>query len=229
MSESPTKIRVLVVDDHAVVRAGLTALIESDERLELVGEAHNGEQALEQIEGLAPDVVVLDLEMPRLDGVSVLQQARRRRFPAAFLVLTSFSDDERVRAALSEGARGYILKESKPAELLTAIRTAHLGGTTLSEIAVTALTSGRASSASAIDDFPAETPQEPIESSPLTSREHEVLSLIGRGLRNREIACELGLSERTVRTHVGNILGKLDKTNRTSAVLYAIRQGWINA
>jgi NarL family two-component system response regulator LiaR len=204
-------IRVLIADDHAVVREGLRAFLQLQDGLEVVGEAADGVEAVEQAERLAPDVVLMDLVMPRLDGVGAMQQLRGTKV----IVLTSFLDDERLMPAIQAGAAGYLLKDVEPAELVRAVRLAHAGEAMISPTAAArlldALADGRPAAARA----------------PLTRREHEVLELIARGYANKRIALELGISEKTVKAHVGRLLAKLGVADRTQAALLAVREGLV--
>jgi DNA-binding NarL/FixJ family response regulator len=211
---------VLVVDDHAVVRRGLLAFLESEPDLEVVGEAEGGAQALELLarlasEGRRPHVVVMDLQMEPLDGIESTRQIRSRYSEVEVVALTSFGEEERVHAALESGASGYLLKDSDADEVSAAIRAAHRGELPLDPAIARDLTlSLRAESRGAPD-------------AELTTRELEILRLLGAGKSNKEIAAELQISERTARTHVSNILGKLDLTSRTQAALWAVRQGLV--
>jgi DNA-binding NarL/FixJ family response regulator len=211
-------IRVLVVDDHAVVRRGLLAFLDSEPDLEVVGEAEGGAQALELLarlasEGRQPHVVVMDLQMEPLDGIEATLRIRARYSEVEVVALTSFGEDERVRAALAAGASGYLLKDSDADEVSAAIRAAHRGELALDPAIARGLTSSlRAESRDAPD-------------AELTTRELEILRLLGAGKTNKEIAAELQISERTARTHVSNILGKLRLTSRTQAALWAVRKG----
>jgi DNA-binding NarL/FixJ family response regulator len=218
--EQRDKIRVLVVDDHAVVRRGLKAFLDSEPDLEIVGQAEGGVQALELLarlasEGRLPHVVVMDLQMEPLDGIESTRQIRSRYSEVEVVALTSFGEEERVRAALEAGASGYLLKDSDADEVSAAIRAAHRGELPLDP----AITRGLALSlrAESRDGPEAE----------LTTRELEILRLLGAGKTNKEIAAELQISERTARPHVSNILGKLDLTSRTQAALWAVRQGLV--
>jgi len=206
-------IRVLIVDDHAVVREGLRTFLELQDGLEVVGEAGDGEEAVGFAERLRPDVVLMDLVMPKLDGVEAMRELRQRVPGARVIVLTSFLDDDRLLPALRAGAAGYLLKNVQPQELARAVRAAD-GGEALIDPAVAArlveaLADGRA------DD----------NSERLTPREREVLGLIGRGFSNKRIALELGVAEKTVKTHVSHLLAKLGVADRTQAALYAVRLG----
>jgi DNA-binding NarL/FixJ family response regulator len=218
--EPDDRIRVLVVDDHAVVRRGLKAFLDSEPDLEVVGDAEGGAQALELLarlasEGQRPHVVLMDLQMEPLDGMESTRQIRARYPEVDVVALTSFGEEERVRAALEAGASGYLLKDSDADEVSAAIRAAHRGELPLDPAIARALTSSlRAGSG----DGP---------NAELTTRELEVLRLLGAGKTNKEIGAELQISERTARTHVSNILGKLDLTSRTQAALWAVRQGLV--
>jgi DNA-binding NarL/FixJ family response regulator len=210
---------VLVVDDHAVVRRGLLAFLDSEPDLEVVGDSEGGEQALELLarlasEGRQPHVVVMDLQMTPLDGIESTRQIRARYSDVEVVAMTSFGEEERVRAALEAGASGYLLKDSDPDEVSAAIRAAHRGELPLDP----AITRDLTSSLRAASDGP---------NAELTTRELEVLRFLGAGKTNKEIGAELQISERTARTHVSNILGKLDLTSRTQAALWAVRQGLV--
>ncbi|MGH3045660.1 MAG: response regulator [Gaiellaceae bacterium] len=211
---------MLVVDDHAVVRRGLKAFLDSEPDLEVVAEAEGGAQALELLARLAserrqPHVVVMDLQMEPLDGIESTRQIRSRYSDVEVVALTSFGEEERVHAALEAGASGYLLKDSDADEVSAAIRAAHRGELPLDPAIARGLTmSLRAELADGPD-------------AELTARELEILRLLGAGRSNKEIAAELQISERTARTHVSNILGKLDLTSRTQAALWAVRQGLV--
>jgi DNA-binding NarL/FixJ family response regulator len=202
-----------VVDDHAVVREGLRTFLELQDGIEVAGEAGDGEEALEAAELLRPDVVLMDLVMPRLDGVGAMRALRERLPAARVIVLTSFLDDERLLPALRAGAAGYLLKNTEPRELARAIRAAHAGEALLDPAVAARLVEALAGE------------KEPLDR--LTPREREVLVLIGRGYPNKRIARELGLSEKTVKTHVGHVLAKLGVTDRTQAAVFAIRAGLV--
>lgn len=206
-------IAVLIVDDHSVVREGLRAFLQLQDGIEVAGEAGDGEEALEQALALRPDVILMDLVMPNLDGVAAMRELRARVPESRVIVLTSFLDDERLLPAIQAGAAGYLLKNSEPAELVRAIRAAHGGETiidpTVASRLVQAIADGRRSAADQA----------------LTRREREVLELIARGRSNKRIAFELGISEKTVKTHVGHVLAKLGVSDRTQAALLAVREG----
>jgi NarL family two-component system response regulator LiaR len=207
-------IRVLVVDDHAIVRKGIRALLAEVEGIEVAGEARDGEEALAQAEALRPDVVLMDLVMPGLDGIEATRAITARLPGIRILALTSFAADDKVFPAIKAGALGYLLKDSDPEELVQAIRRVHSGEPSLHpSIARKVLREV---------SRPAKRPPTP---EPLTSRELDVLRLVAQGMANQEIADQLHVSEATVRTHVSNILGKLHLANRVQATLYALREG----
>jgi NarL family two-component system response regulator LiaR len=207
-------IRVLLVDDHAILRKGIRALLSTESDIEVVGEAGDGQEALAQAEVLQPDVILMDLVMPNLDGIEATRQVTTRQPGVRVLVLTSFVADDKVFPAIKAGALGYVLKDTGPDDLVRAIRQVHRGEPTLEpEIARKVL-------------FELAQPaKQPPTPDPLTGRESEVLRLIAQGKSNREIAEDLVLAEMTVRTHVSNILGKLHLANRTQAALYALKEG----
>ena len=207
-------IRVLIADDHAVVREGLRAFIALQEDIEVVGEAADGEEAVRAAARLAPDVALVDLVMPRVDGIEAIARIRAERPGTRVIVLTSFVDEDKMLPAVRAGAVGYLLKDVAPQDLVSAIRTVHAGGTLLHPTVVEELVREVSR-----DGATAPPPN------PLTAREREVLTLIARGRANKAIAFELGVAEKTVKTHVSNILGKLNLTERTQAAVYAVRHG----
>jgi NarL family two-component system response regulator LiaR len=207
-------IRVLLVDDHAILRKGIRALLSTEPDIEVVGEASDGQEALFQAEALQPDVILMDLVMPNLDGIEATQRVTTQQPGVRVLVLTSFVADDKVFPAIKAGALGYILKDSGPDDLVRSIRQVHRGEPTLEpEIARKVLFEL------------AQPPKRPPTPDPLTGRELEVLRLIAQGKSNREIAEDLVLAEMTVRTHVSHILGKLHLASRTQAALYALKEG----
>jgi NarL family two-component system response regulator LiaR len=208
-------IRVLIADDHAVVREGLRAFLELQEGIEVVGEAADGQEAVEAAASLRPDVIVLDLVMPRLDGVAALRLLRERVPAARAIVLTSFLDDDKLLPALRAGAAGYLLKNARPEELTRAVRAAHAGETLIDPVVAARL----------VETLSADGGEEPLDR--LTPREREVLILVGRGFPNKLIARELGLAEKTVKTHVSHVLAKLGVTDRTQAAVLAVRAGLV--
>jgi DNA-binding NarL/FixJ family response regulator len=206
-------IRVVIADDHAVVRQGLRTYLELQDDIDVVAEAADGAEAVDAAARHAPDVVLLDLAMPRLDGVGALRELRERAPEVRVIVLTSFGEDDRLFAALRAGAAGFLLKDTEPPDLVRAIRTAHAGQAPLSPATATRVVEelSRGGRGRAADL--------------LTPRELEVLRLIARGRSNKRIALELGVAEKTVKTHVGHVLAKLDLSDRTQAALYAVREG----
>jgi len=205
-------IRVLVVDDHAVVREGLRTFLSLQDGIDVVGEAGDGREAVAVAERERPDVVLMDLVMPRLDGVQAMRELRARVPRARVIVLTSFLDDDRLLPAIRAGAAGYLLKNVEPSELARAVRAADAG-----EALIDPAVAARLVDALAEGDE--------REEQPLTAREQEVLDLVARGYANKRIALELGIAEKTVKTHVGHVLAKLGVADRTQAALYATRSG----
>ena len=214
MADAP--IRVLVADDHAVVREGLRTFLSLQEGIEVIGEAADGEAAVREAERLDPDVVLMDLVMPRLDGVGAMRELRRRLPRCRVIVLTSYADDDRILPAVKAGAAGYLLKNAEPRELARAVRAAHAGEALLDPSVAARLVSALARPDGA-----------PVPEERLTPREREVLALIVRGMANKRIARELGVSEKTVKAHVGHVLAKLGVTDRTQAALHAVRAGLV--
>jgi DNA-binding NarL/FixJ family response regulator len=214
----PTPIRVFVVDDHAVVRRGVMGYLEVLDDVEVAGEAADGQEAMERltaldVHGQLPDVVLMDLQMPRMDGVAATAEISRR-FPALrVVILTSFGETERVHAALHQGAAGYLLKDAGPAEVAAAIHAA-----SRDEVFLDAAVARRLAQE-------IRAPHSGLGA--LTPREREILVLVAEGRSNREIAAHLVISERTARTHVSNLLGKLNLSSRTQAALVAIREGLV--
>jgi NarL family two-component system response regulator LiaR len=214
MSVAP--IRVLIADDHAVVRQGLRTFLDLQEDLVVVAEAEDGHAALAAAVREAPDVVLMDLVMPRLDGIAAIRALRERVPGARVIALTSFGDDERVFPAVRAGAAGYLLKDVEPAELVRSIRIVHAGQSVVHPSVASRLLEELADDGAATGRAPGEV---------LTGREREVLRLIARGQSNKRIARELGVSEKTVKTHVSHVLSKLGLTARTQAALFAVRHG----
>jgi NarL family two-component system response regulator LiaR len=208
------EIRILIADDHAVVREGLRALIDTEPGMELVGEAADGVEAVQKSAAVDPDVILLDLVMPRKGGLEAIREIKEDNPRARILVLTSFAEDEKVFPAIKAGAQGYLLKDSSPRELLQAIRDIHHGQPSMHPTIARKLMHEIQRGS-----------ELPLVEEPLTERDVEVLSLVAQGFTNQEIADRLFVSERTVRTHVSNILSKLHLANRTQAALYALRKG----
>ena len=222
---APDPIRVMIVDDHAVVREGLRTFLQLQDGIEVVGEAADGEQAVARASELIPDVILMDLVMPHLDGIGAMRALRERALPSRVIVLTSFLDDERLMPALQAGAAGYLLKDVEPAELARAVRVACADEAVIDPTVAARLLhtlsgdgdrdgrrgAGAVTAADAIDQ--------------LTRREREVLELIAVGHSNKRIALELGVAEKTVKTHVGHLLAKLGVADRTQAALLAVQNG----
>jgi two-component system NarL family response regulator len=202
-------IRIMIIDDHPVVREGLSRIIVSDENMEVVGEASNGAEALEKFRKLRPDVALMDMRMPQMNGVEAIE-AIRKDFPnARIIVLSTYDLEEDIYLALQAGARGYLLKDSPHTELIAAINRVHAGERVIPPSIATRLA-------------------ERVGGNELTARESEVLNLIVHGKSNKEIGHELGISEGTVKSHVNNILDKLDVTDRTQAVSVALKRGIVH-
>jgi len=212
-------IRVVVADDQALVRGGFRVLVDSAPDLEVVGEAADGEAALEATAKLRPDVVVMDLMMPGMDGIAATVQLKERQPATEIVAITSFIEEDRVAAAIEAGASGFLLKDAEADDLAAAIRSAHSGEVYLdpavARIVAVRMRAGRRSAGDGTTDGLAR----------LTSRERDVLGCVARGLSNRAIADELGMAERTARTHVSNILAKLGLSSRTQAALFAVEHG----
>lgn len=210
---APT-IRVLIADDHVIVRKGILALLSTEPDIQVIGEVGDGAEAVAQTQALAPDVVLMDLVMPRVDGIEATRQITASQRGVRVLVLTSFAADDKVFPAIKAGALGYLLKDSGPEELVKSIHQVYHGEPSL-EPAI----------ARKVLYELVHPPKQPPTVEPLTEREVEVLRLIAQGCSNREIADRLTIAEMTVRTHVSNILGKLHLASRTQAALYALREG----
>jgi len=211
------RIRVLIADDHHVVRGGIRALLEAEANIDVIDEAADGVETVLKTRSLNPDVILMDLMMPRKSGIEAIEEIKQEDPDARILVLTSYSDDEKVFAAIKAGALGYLLKGTSTKELLQAIQDVYRGESSLHPAIARKLIRelNRPSSLPPADE-------------PLTEREIEVLVYVARGYSNQDIANSLFISERTVRTHVSNILSKLHLANRTQAALYALKEGLTN-
>ena len=213
MSDS-VPIRVFIADDHTIVRKGIRAVLEIVPDIDLVGEAENGRDAVYRVAELEPDVILMDLVMPGMDGIEAIERIRERQPEARILVLTTFAGEDKILPAIKAGALGYHLKDSRPEELVRAIRQVYRGESSLHPVIARKV----------LEELsrPSNRPPTP---DPLTQRELEVLRLVAQGLENHEIAEKLVITEATVRTHVSNITGKLHVASRTQAALYALREG----
>lgn len=210
-------IRILIADDHPLVRRGLRSLFEIEPGMEIVGEAEDGAEVVSKARALRPDVILLDLVMPRKSGLEAIDELKHENPDVRILVITSFADDDKVFPAIKAGALGYLLKDSSSRELLRAIRDVYHGELTLHPAVARKMIrelEGRS-------DLP-------LSEEPLTAREMETLQLVAQGLTNKEIAERLFISERTVCNYISNILGKLHLANRVQAALYALREGLAN-
>jgi NarL family two-component system response regulator LiaR len=210
-------IRILLADDHAVVREGLNAILSVNPDMEVVGEAEDGEEVVQLARALQPDVILLDLVMPRRDGIAAINMLQGDNPGIPILVLTSFAEEKKVFAAIKAGAAGYLLKDSSPRDLIQAVRNVYKGNSHLHPAIARQL----------IRELNKPT-ELPPTNDPLSERELSVLKLVAKGLSNREISDQLFISDRTVGTHVGHILDKLQLANRTQAALYALKEGLAN-
>ncbi|MGD8752142.1 MAG: response regulator transcription factor [Anaerolineales bacterium] len=217
MDDNPEPIRILIADDHTIVRDGLRAVLATQADINVIAEAANGQEAVSKTLSYQPDVVLMDIIMPQMDGIEAIRQIKRQRPETRILVLTSFATDDKVFPAIKAGAVGYLLKDTDSEDLIRAIYQVHSGESSLHPKIARKL----------LGELVEEPPSPSVgpEVDPLTERELEVLKLVARGLSNEQIAAQLIISEGTVRTHVSNILGKLHLASRTQATLYALRKG----
>jgi NarL family two-component system response regulator LiaR len=213
------KIRILLADDHVLVRQGTRELLEQQEDMEVVAEAGDGEEAVRLAAGQRPDVVIMDISMPKLNGIEATQQIKARHPATAVLVLTAYDDDQYIFALLEAGAAGYLLKDVQASELIKAVRSVHAGESVLHPVVARKV----------IHRF-AQPPSEDTQATALgqlTEREMQVLKLAAKGMTNQEIAQELVIGVRTVQVHLSNVFNKIGVGSRTEAVVHALREGWI--
>ncbi len=211
---SKKAIKLLVVDDQTIVRKGIRALLEQVDDIRVIGEAADGEEAIAQTKALNPDVILMDLMMPKMDGITAIQEIQAGQFRARIIALTSFVTEDKVFPAIKAGAMGYLLKDSEPQDLVAAIRKVNRGEPSLHPIV-----------AKMVLEELGRPAKQPLTPEPLTEREVDIVRLVAQGLSNRQIADQLVIGEATVRTHVGNVLNKLHLANRVQATLYALREG----
>jgi NarL family two-component system response regulator LiaR len=218
-------IRVFVVDDHAIVRDGIQSLLATETDIEFVGEAKNGAEAVAGVQTLQPDVILMDIVMPEMDGIEAIGKIITHQPEARIIVLTSFTADDKVFPAIKAGAMGYLLKDTGSKELMRAIHQAYRGESSLNPKIARKLLQEVATTQSTPNEKKPPPPERPLEVDPLTDREMDVLKLVAQGWNNHDIAERLFVAEGTVRTHVSNILSKLHLASRTQATLYALRGG----
>lgn len=217
------KIKVILAEDHAVVRQGTKQLLERYPDIEVIGEAQDGEEAVALAKSLQPDVVIMDVRMPRKSGIEATREIKKENPRLAVLVLTAHDDDEYIFALLEAGANGYLLKTAEVEELVKAVRAVNAGQTALDPL-VTQKVVSQFKGGKSLPDVIAEVGD---EMDGLTGRELEVLRMVGQGLTNKEVAQKLYISDRTVQAHLSSIFSKLQVASRTEAVMYAVRKGWI--
>lgn len=210
-----SQIRVLLADDHAVVRAGICQFLEQADDIDVIAEADDGQEAMELIEEHQPDVAVLDIQMPKATGIEVTRWVREHHREVGVLILTAYDDDPYVMAVLQAGANGYVLKTASPKEIIRAVRDVHAGNSALDSEIVQKIV---AQVSTGIQDQPVEK---------LTARELEVLALVAKGYTNKAIGVQLGISDRTVQGHLAHIFSKLQSGSRTEAVMRAVSLGWL--
>jgi DNA-binding NarL/FixJ family response regulator len=211
----PETIQILVADDHPIVRDGLVAILSTQADFEVVGEASTGSEAAQLYARLRPDVVLMDLEMPEMDGLAALAQVREIDQDARVIIFTAFDTDERILDAVRAGAAGYLLKGAPRDDVFKAVRIVHAGGSLLEPVVASKLMQQISR-------------EQEVGSEALTPREQQVVQMLARGLQNKEIAVELSISERTVKFHVSSILAKLGAGNRTEAVALAAQKGLVD-
>jgi NarL family two-component system response regulator LiaR len=207
-------ITLLVVDDQTIVRKGIRALLEQVDDIKVIGEAADGEEAVAQVKSLNPDVILMDLMMPKMDGITAIREIQAGKVSRRIIALTSFVTEDKVFPAIKAGAMGYLLKDSEPEELISAVRKVNRGEPSLHPTV-----------AKMVLQEISQPAKQPLTPDPLTEREVDIVRLVAQGLSNRQIAEQLVIGEATVRTHVGNVLNKLHLANRVQATLYALREG----
>ena len=212
-----SQIRVLLADDHAVVRAGISQFLEQADDINVVAEADDGHEAMELIKQHQPDVIVLDIQMPKASGIEVTRWVREHHREVGVLILTAYDDDPYVMAVIQAGANGYVLKTASPKEIIRAVRDVHAGKSALDAEIVQKMV---AQVSSGIHEQPVEK---------LTERELEVLALVAKGYTNKAIGVQLGISDRTVQGHLAHIFSKLQSGSRTEAVMRAVSMGWLSS
>jgi len=216
MNDEATPIRVLLADDHTVVRAGIRGFLETADGIEVIAEVGDGEEAKRLIEKHQPDVAVLDIKMPKTSGIDVVRWVRSHHRDVGVLILTAYDDDPYVTAVLRSGANGYVLKTASPSEIVRAVKDVHAGNSALDPAIVDKIMTQ-------IDTGKQRTPVEK-----LTERELEVLELVAQGYTNKAIGVQLGISDRTVQGHLSHIFDKLQASSRTEAVMRAVSRGWLS-
>jgi len=217
MSDSPAPIRVLLADDHAVVRAGIRQFLETAPDVRIIAETGNGADACGLIERERPDVAVLDMQMPEMSGIEVVRKVRASGQVVGLLILTAYDDDPYIQAVLRAGANGYVLKTSEPHEIIQAVRDVHAG-----KLALDAVLARR------VLNRVLTAPENALPEA-LTARELEILTLVGKGLTNKAIGAQLGISDRTVQNHLAHVFGKLQAASRTEAVMRGVSLGLLPA
>lgn len=210
-------IRVILADDHVIVRAGIRQFLEQHDDIQVIAEASNGLEACSLVQMLQPDVAVFDIQMPQMSGIEATRWIRAHQLPIGVLVLTAYDDTPYIQAVLQAGANGYVLKTAEPGEIVQSVRDVYTGKTVLDAALVHKVLTRLQ-----------ETPNPPPAES-LTDRESEIIRLVARGLTNKAIGVQLGISDRTVQNHLANIFGKLNAVSRTEAVMRAIALGWISS